>query len=49
MGEFAPSDEMSLRTMLGSPPAMDFWNAAGSRIFPARFVEYVNGLAAEVN
>jgi hypothetical protein len=53
MGEFTTSDEMALRSLLGSPSAMDFWNGVGSRIFPARFIEYVkqaaNTGAAEVN
>ncbi len=53
MGEFTTSDEMSLRFLLGNPSAMDFWNGIGSRVFPARFIEYVNEAAntgvAEVN
>ena len=53
MGEFTTSDEMSLRSLLGSPSAMDFWNGVASRVFPARFIEYVNEAAntrvAEVN
>ena len=46
MGEFATSDEMSLRLLLGSPAAMDWWNEFGSRIYLARFVEHVNRAAS---
>jgi hypothetical protein len=45
MGEFTTSDEMSLRALLGSPSAMEFWNRVASRVFPARFIEYVNEAA----
>ena len=45
MGEFSTSDEMSLRLLLGSPSAMDWWNDFGSRIYPAPFAEHVSRAA----
>ena len=45
MGEFATSDEMNMKLILSSRPAMEFWRGIGERSFPARFVEYVNKAA----
>ena len=45
MGEFATSDVMDMKFLLSSPRAMDIWRGVGERIFPARFVEYVNKAA----
>ena len=42
MGEFATSDDLPMAVALSSPSAMDWWRMAGARIYPARFVEYVN-------
>ena len=42
MGEFATKDEMPMAVVLSSPSAMDWWQYAGRRIYPARFVEYVD-------
>ncbi len=44
-GEFATSDEMTLKFLLSSERAMEFWRGIGERIYPARFVEYVNKAA----
>ncbi len=44
-GEFATSDEMTMKFLLSSRPAMEFWRGAGERVYPARFVEYVNKAA----
>jgi hypothetical protein len=46
MEEFATSDELSMSIALSSPSAMDFWRLAGTHVYPARFVEYVNNTAA---
>jgi hypothetical protein len=45
MGEFATSDDVKLEILLSSPHAMGVWRSLGERIFPARFVEYVNKAA----
>jgi hypothetical protein len=45
MGEFASSDEINMKLLLSSPHAMGVWRGLGERIFPARFVEYVNKAA----
>jgi len=44
-GEFATSDEMNMKLLLSSPHAMGVWRGLCERIFPARFVEYVNKAA----
>jgi hypothetical protein len=43
--EFATSDELSMEFLLSSQRAMEFWRGLGERLFPARFVEYVNKAA----
>ena len=45
MGEFATSDDLKLEILLSSPHAMGVWRSLGERLFPARFVEYVNKAA----
>ncbi len=42
MGEFATSDELPMALALSSPSAMDLWQRAVRRVYPARFVEYVD-------
>ena len=44
-GEFATSDEMTMKLLFSSQRAMEVWRATGERLFPARFVEYVNKAA----
>jgi hypothetical protein len=46
MGEFATRDELPMAVALSSPSAMDWWQSAGRRIYPARFVEYVDNASA---
>ena len=41
-GEFATSDEMTMKVLLSSEPAMNVWRGICERLFPAPFVEYVN-------
>jgi hypothetical protein len=45
MGEFATSDEMTMKFLLSSERAMEVWRGVLARSFPARFVEYVNKAA----
>ena len=45
MGEFATSDVMPMEFLLSSQRAMEVWRGIGERIYPARFVEYVNKAA----
>jgi hypothetical protein len=45
MGEFATSDEMTMKFLLSSERAMEFWRGVLERVYPARFVEYVNKAA----
>jgi hypothetical protein len=45
MGEFATSGDMAIQFLLSSPHAMGVWRGLGERLFPARFVEYVNKAA----
>jgi hypothetical protein len=45
MGEFATSDEMTMKFLLSSERAMEVWRGVSERSFPARFVEYVNKAA----
>ncbi len=45
MGEFAMSDEITMKTLLSSERAMNVWRGIGERLYPARFVEYVNKAA----
>ncbi len=42
MGEFATRDEVPMAIVLLSPSAMDLWQNVVRRIYPARFVEYVD-------
>jgi len=42
MGEFAARDEVPMAIVLLSPSAMDLWQNAVRRVYPARFVEYVD-------
>ena len=44
-GEFATSDEMNMKILLSSEHAMGVWRGLCERLFPARFVEYVNKAA----
>jgi len=44
-GEFATSDDMPMKLLLSSQRAMEFWRGIGERLYPARFVEYVNKAA----
>ncbi len=44
-GEFATSDDMPMKFLLSSQRAMEFWRGIGERLYPARFVEYVNKAA----
>ena len=46
MGEFATRDEVAMLMALSSPSAMNWWQMAGRRIYPARFVEYVSKATA---
>jgi hypothetical protein len=46
MEEFATIDELSMGIALSSPSAMDWWRVAGEHVYPARFVQYVNKMAA---
>ncbi len=46
MGEFATSDDLTMALALSTPSAMDWWRMFGTRIYPARFVEYVDKAAA---
>jgi hypothetical protein len=45
LGEFATSSELSLEVLQSSSRAMDVWRGIGQRLYPARFVEYVNKVA----
>ncbi len=45
MGEFATRDELPMAVALSSPSAMVWWQMSGRRIYPARFVEYVDKAA----
>ena len=45
MGEYATSDELPMGVQLISPPSMDWWRRTAARIYPARFVDYVNEAA----
>ncbi len=42
MGEFATRDEVPMAIVLLSPSAMVLWQNAVRRVYPARFVEYVD-------
>jgi len=44
-GEFATSDDMTMKFLLSSERAMNVWRGIGERLYPARFVEYVNRAA----
>ena len=44
-GEFATSADMPMKLLLSSQRAMEFWRGIGERLYPARFVEYVNKAA----
>ncbi len=44
-GEFATSDDMTMKFLLSSRSAMEVWRGVAERTFPARFVEYVNKAA----
>ncbi len=44
-GEFATSDDMTMKFLLSSEHAMGMWRGIGERLYPARFVEYVNKAA----
>ena len=44
-GEFATSDDLKLEFLLSQSRAMDTWRSLGERLYPARFVEYVNKAA----
>ncbi len=44
-GEFATSDDMTMKFLLSSERAMNVWRGIGERLYPARFVEYVNKAA----
>lgn len=46
MGEFATSDYVTMESLLRSRSSMNWWRQYGSRIYPARFVEYVKEAAA---
>ena len=46
MGEFATRDELPIELMLSSTSSMEWWSAAGKRIYPNRFVEFVTARAA---
>jgi hypothetical protein len=45
MGEFATSSELSLELLHSSSYAMNVWRGILERLYPARFVEYVNKAA----
>ena len=45
MGEFTTSSELSLELLHSSSYAMNVWRGIGERLYPARFVEYVNRAA----
>ena len=44
-GEFATSDDLTMKFLLSSEHAMGVWRGIGERLYPARFVEYVNKAA----
>ena len=45
MGEFTTSSELSLELLHSSSYAMNVWRGIAERLYPARFVEYVNKAA----
>ncbi len=44
-GEFATSDDMTMKFLLSSRRAMEVWRGVSQHLYPARFVEYVNKAA----